>query len=246
MDNLSLIGKLTPNTKIYRIFSKDYFFQLFEDRENTLVLPKKWDDPFENIFLRSKAQSISDGELVSFGFRDKIYGQCWTSEAVSDAMWQIYSRDEDGIRVRTTVGKLIHSLRILHGDWANLSCYIGRVRYLTDKELREFGKTVFKDYISGRRVAESLLVKRRAYKFENEVRLIFFDHTDKHGSEGIYKYSFDPICVIDQVMIDGRMSVDEFSRLKKEVVARTGLPHRRVQRSLLYSEPKSFVVYVPY
>lgn len=116
---------------------------------------------------------------------------------------------------------------------------------MTDGQLREFGKSAFKDFVSSRKVAQSLLVKRKAYKFENEVRLIHFDHTNQRGTSELYRYSFDPLAVVEQVMVDGRMPVEEFYALKEEVVKRTGLSSRRIKRSLLYSEAKDFVVYVP-
>ena len=245
MKSASIIGNINPNTPIYRIFSREYFFELFESKQNALVLPKKWSDPFENVFLRSPVRFSSDGEVGTFGFRDDLYGQCWTRGPVSEAIWQIYSRDESGIRVRTTAGKLIDSMREAHGEWSNTSCFIGHVKYMTDKQLREFGKTAFLDQISSRVFARSLLVKRKAYRFENEVRLIYFDHDKVRNAQGIYKYKIDPFTVFDQVMIDGRVPVEEFSALKREIVERTGISSRRVRRSSLYSAPKDFVVYVP-
>ncbi len=245
MNDASLFRKLSPNTNIYRIFSNKYFFELFENRQNALVLPRKWDDPFENVLLRCKARSVSDDEEVTFGFRDRVYGQCWTLESVSDAMWQIYSRKRNGIRVRTTVGKLIESIRAVHGEGANLSCFIGRVSYVTDEKLRELGKTLFKECVHSRKVAQSLLIKRKAYRYENEVRLIYFDHAHHQSIREVYRYSFDPLYMIDQVMVDGRIPVEKSLALKQEIFERTGLSKRRIRRSLLYSEPKNFVVYVP-
>ena len=245
MKNASFIGNIHSNTNIYRIFAREHFFELFENRQNALLVPRMWSDPFENVFLRSQVKFLSDGEIGTFGFRDDLYGQCWTREPVSEAIWQIYSRDESGIRVRTTVGKLIESMRDAHGEQSNLSCFIGLVKYMTDKQLREFGKTAFRDHISSRVVARSLLVKRKAYRFENEVRLIYFNHNKVRNAQGVYRYRLDPLAVFDQVMFDGRVSVEEYSALKKEVVERTGISIRRVKRSLLYSQPKDFVVYVP-
>ena len=137
----SIIGKIGPQTKIYRIFSQDRFFELFEEQSNSLVQPKKWDDPFENIFLESPVKAAT-GEFRSFCFHDAVYGQCWTLESRSDAMWQIYSKNGDGIRVRTTVGKLLDSLQAAHGDEAEERCFIGRVRYEKDRQLLEFGSVV--------------------------------------------------------------------------------------------------------
>lgn len=240
-----LIGTIERKNKIYRVLPRDRFFSLFEERQNALVLPKKWQDPFENIILKSKVK-MATGEIGKFASHDNVYGQCWTLESASDAIWQIYSREQNAVRVRTTVGKLIDSLRSVHRDLADVSYFIGRVEYLTERRLREFGRTIFKKDITPEAVARSLLVKRRAYKHENEVRLIlYFEPKSIKHSNGIYKYKLSPLDVIDQAMIDGRVPYAEFVPFKKEIMRRTGLPYASVKRSLLYTTPKDFTVNIP-
>lgn len=242
---MNILGKkIGPKTRIYRIFPRNRFFELYQENQNALVLPTMWDDPFENVILRSEVRS-SNGERGTFGFHGDVYGQCWTLETASDAMWQIYSRNSDAVRVRTTVGRLIESLSASQGDWAHVSCFIGHVEYMSEKRLWELGSTVFKDGITSDAVARSLLAKRRAYKHENEVRLIYFERGDTKHPKGVFKYALDPRKVIDQVMVDGRVSYDDFQPFKKEVMELTGLSNRQVKRSLLYSSPKNFVVKLP-
>lgn len=236
--------KIGPETKIYRIFPRDRFRQLFQEKKNALVLPTMWDDPFENAILKAKVQT-SNGELGSFSFHSDVYGQCWTLETASDAMWQIYSRSRDAVRVRTTVGRLIESLGASQGDWAHVSCFIGRVEYMSEKRLRKFGSTVFKAGITPDAVAQSLLAKRRAYKHENEVRLIYFEPGNTKHPKGVFKYALDPSSLIDQVMVDGRVSYTDFLPFKEEVMKLTGLPEKMVKRSLLYRPPKDFVIELP-
>lgn len=244
MVHQSIIGNIKPQTKIYRIFPRKRFFELFEERKNALVRPKKWNDPFENIFLNSPVKN-TNGENGSFDFHDDVYAQCWTLETASDAMWQIYSREEDAIRLRTTVEKLICSMRAVHGNWADACCFIGRIKYHTESELREFGKSMFIDYFGAEAIARSLLIKRKAYKYENEVRLIYIAPNKTKDSDYVYKYKVDPLKVFDQAMIDGRVSKEEFDTFKNEVVKRTGLRKERIKRSVLYSQPKGFVVRIP-
>ncbi len=166
--------KIGPETRIYRIFPRDRFLQLFQENKNALVLPTMWDDPFENAILQAEVRTAS-GEPGNFSFHGDVYGQCWTLETASDAMWKIYSRNSNAVRVRTTVGRLIESLNASQGEWAYASCFIGRVDYMSEKRLREFGSTVFKGGLTPEAVARSLLAKRRAYRHENEVRLIYFE-----------------------------------------------------------------------
>ena len=239
----SIIGDIKPDTRIYRIFPQTRFFSLFEEKKNALLRPEKWDDPFENVFLKSTV-TLPDGETGQFGFRDDVYGQCWTLETASDAVWQIYSKGGDGIRVRTTVGKLIDGMRSVHGKWADVSCFIGRVKYCSEKKLKLFGKEVFTHYSGAAAVAHSLLIKRKAYKHENEVRLIYIAPETTNESDWIYKYDIDPLELFDQAMVDGRVSVEDFSILKKRIVRRTGLLVSQILRSSLYTPPEDVVVYM--
>lgn len=242
---MNILGKrIGPETRIYRIFPRDRFLQLFQEEKNALVLPTMWDDPFENAILKADVRT-PNGELGHFSFHSDVYGQCWTLETASDAMWQIYSRNSDAVRVRTTVGRLIESLSASQDDWAHVSCFIGRVEYMSEKRLRRLGSTVFKDGITPEAVARSLLAKRRAYKHENEVRLIYFERSNTKHPKGVFKHALDPRSVIDQVMVDGRVPYKEFLPFKEEVMKLTGFPEKMVKRSLLYRPPKGFVVELP-
>lgn len=104
MNNFIYIKQPDYSTKIYRIFSTNRLIELFEKKENALVKPELWDDPFENFILKipekgSKSKPNKRG-----------YGQCWTLNFESDAMWRIYSPDKNGVRIQTTIRKLHHSL----------------------------------------------------------------------------------------------------------------------------------------
>jgi len=241
---MTIIGDISDRTKIYRIFPRNRFLELFRKDQNVLVLPTMWEDPFENVFLKADVITTS-GEKGGFGFHADVYGQCWTMETASDAMWQIYSRQKDAVRVRTTVGDLINSLRDVHGEWAEQTCFIGRVKYLTENKLKSFGQTVFKSGITPNTIARSLLVKRRAYKHENEVRLIFIDRGATKQTGGLYKYRFDAREIINQAMVDGRVEYNHFLPFKEQVMALTGLSQKQVKRSLLYRQPEGFVVKIP-
>lgn len=241
---MPLIGKIDHDTKIYKILKRKYFFELFEDRQNSLVLPRKWQDKFENVILRAEVRT-ANGERCTFAFHDDVYGQCWTLHTASDAMWQIYSEKKDAVRVRTTVGRLIDSLHAAHGKWAHATCFIGKVQYMGERRLKEFSRTIFKCGITPEAIARSLLVKRNAYKHENEVRLIYIECGNTKHVDGVYKYDINPHALINQAMIDPRVPYGKFVPFKQQVVKRTGLTDKQVMRSLLYRQPEGFVVEIP-
>lgn len=237
----NIIGEIAADTRIYRIFPRNWFNELYNDCKNALVLPTKWEDPFENAILKAEVRK-GNGEKGCFSFHEDVYGQCWTLEKASDAIWQVYSRGKDAVRLRTTVRKLLEGLSNAQGEWAGPTCFVGKVDYLSENKLRELGRALFKDGIDSERVARSLLAKRKAYKHENEVRLIYIERSGAKHNNGVFKYEVDPRSFIDQVMVDGRVSPEEFRSLKKEIISLTGLTDRQVKRSLLYSPPKGFVV----
>ena len=160
-------------------------------------------------------------------------------------MWQIYSNKKDAVRIRTTVGALVDSLCAMNGDSATSTCFIGRVEYMSERKLKEFARTIFQNGITPEAIARSLLVKRNAYAHEREVRLIYIEPSKKKHPEGIYKYAINPQTLFDQAMIDGRMEYEDYKNLKNDVVKRTGLPEKKVKRSLLYRQPKGFSVEIP-
>ena len=229
----NILGNINRNSLIYRIFTREHFFNLFEEKTNTLVLPEKWQDPFENFLSKSKVRRIS-GEFVRFRFRQKIYAQCWSTHNASDAMWRIYSPHNTAVRVRSTVGKLLDSLCTAQGKTEETSCYVGRVEYLTEENLREFARSTFLHGLGPDALARSLLIKRKAFRHEREVRLIYLDTNESSEKRSIFTYDIAPHELFDQVMIDPRISYKEFQEFKNSVVERTGLPGKKVLRSLLY------------
>ena len=90
---------------IYRIISLSRLFQLFSSQANFFVKPKKWADPFENFILHSRIRYPS-GKIFAHGNRDAIYGQCWTLQSASDAMWRIYSPKGDAVQSAPLPGGL--------------------------------------------------------------------------------------------------------------------------------------------
>ena len=225
---------------IYRIISVDRLYELFSTNQNTLVSPKKWEDPFENFILKSKAR-LHDGEIINFGFRDNFYGQCWTRHKASDAMWRIYSPNSKGVRIRTTITKLASSLASGQEPWQNIRCFIGKVKYLNNKKMMDFANTVFIGKINPEayELAKTLLIKRPAFKHENEVRILYF-RSENGNSGDIYKYEIEPHELIDQIMIDPRLDYAEFKKMKLDIKSKTNFKGR-VLRSLLYATPKDMI-----
>lgn len=211
MSNFSrqLLNGINRDTAVYRVFPEARALELFQARELVLVRPALWDDPFENFLLNAMLE-FSNGERASLeAIRDPWYGQCWTSQTESDAMWRIYSHDKTGVRLASTVGKLWDAVCPLTDEWTPLEFYIGRVGYYSQAEILEtFGKVTFEDLTLGgqtRDLAQTLLIKREAFAHEKEVRVLCYDARGRHTGK-IAKFAIDPARLVDDVMLDPRLS----------------------------------------
>jgi len=226
---------------IYRIFSLARLQELFDTEKNVLVKPHKWEDPFENFILRSKVK-LPSGEITEYNFHDRFYGQCWTFHKASDAMWRIYSPSSDGVRVRTTVRKLLTGLYLTQNSLPDVKCCLGKVLYLNQNKLKEYANNIFDDYgITVENLFKSLLVKRPAFNHEKEIRLLYFELEDEGFKNDTFAYSIDPHSLITQIMIDPRIDYNKAKELKKSIRQRTQF-QGEIKRSLLYSFPKDMVL----
>jgi hypothetical protein len=240
MKSDNLLNITDPDAPIYRIYPKDRFMQLLSTGKNGLVKPAKWDDPFENFFLRSDV-SGPGGEKISIAeLADNWYWQCWTLNQDTGAMWRIYSHDKDGIKVITTVRKLFDSFYNGSDTFADLKYLIGAVRYWEETVISDFMQTAsFRDIAFGGQAtgfAELLCVKREAFEHEREVRLLFQDLDPKRSMGNFVPFDLDVNAVFDEVVVDPRLNETDAAALQAEIKA-AGCT-RNISQSPLYRVPK--------
>lgn len=219
----NVIGIDNLDTPIYRIFSIGRFSRIVTSRENGLVHPSKWDDPFENFFLKNDAE-MPDGTLVSLRqISESWYGQCWTRNKESDVLWRIYSAEKTGVRVGTTIRKLFSSFYDPHDNFARHKYLIGAVEYKLREEIEHFlAGTTFMDLSFGgqpHKFAKTLLIKRPEFTHENEVRLLFQDIDGSHGSHGVAVFQFDWDNILSEVALDPRLTEPEFQKEKQKLIS---------------------------
>lgn len=236
MKNYINIRPVSYNKNLYRVMSIDRLIDMLEEDENTLVKPELWDDPFENFILNIPIQKPNGGTSLS-PIRNRAYGQCWTKNTESDAMWRIYAPRHDGVKIRATVKKLFQSLHSSQTKYKYNSCYIGSVTYNKKEDIDNLvsDRIALKNKFAGSiGQARSLLFKRYAFKYESEVRLIYLEPNNKSRSS-IYSYSCDMLSLIDSITFDPRMSPAVFN-IYKEHIKSLGYK-RRIIHSGLYKAP---------
>lgn len=210
------------NQPIYRVLSIQRFKEMIATKTIALVRPSKWDDPFENFFLKCKV-NIGGGQIGSLRqIQEKWYGQCWTTNSDSDAMWRIYSPCKDGVRISTTIGRLFSAIYDTNDKFAQLKYFIGVVEYKTRKEIEEFiRRTSFMDLALGGQAdkfALTLCVKRPEFSHEKEVRLLINDvEAENHGD--VLSIAFDYEKLLVDVALDPRLEGPRFEGLRSELIS---------------------------
>lgn len=219
----NILGSLERDDSIYRIFSYERFVEMIQSNKLTLVTPACWDDPFENFFLKSKVD-MGDGTFAGLDMiASKWYGQCWTTEKDSDALWRIYSQTKRGIRVKTTVGKLFNAFYRANDIQAQLKYFIGKVNYKSQDEILQFlQQSRFMSVAAGatnRPFAELLCTKRTEFAHENEVRILYNDTSSGPTQEKIIYFDIAPNVLFEEVCLDPRLGSHVVTITEEELKA---------------------------
>lgn len=226
-------------TPIYQILPFKYAKMILTNKEirfNNVF--SHWDDPYE-LFLFKQNIFVEGTPLTIKDFDKRHYGQCWSLNKDTDAMWRIYSPQKEGVRLKTTIGKMIEVLNQVRGMFEACPAF-GLVKYVDKKYLIDYLRDIEKGG-SGRffeKIFDSLFYKRKEFSHEKEVRFIV-----KTGDVVYNKCQFvegdflnlkvDPKRFIEEIALDPRLDNDEVERIKNELlVINNSIP---VYQSDLYS-----------
>lgn len=144
-------------------------------------------------------------------------------------MWRIYSPNNSGVKVRTTIEKLFNSLVEKAPEKERV--FIGKVEYKKKEKYEESIKKTMSIGAQEPDLARSLLIKRNEFSHEREIRLLY-DHNLGIEDE-IYAYEFDPLKVIDQIMFDPRLQ-ESMVEVYKNFFKKQGF-QKTIKKSELYT-----------
>ncbi len=200
---------------IYRFTTFEQFLDILNTNELTLVKPIKWEDPYENYILKCNYKNKNNENINVSNLMDQIFAQCWTFCSESDALWRIYSKDSKGIRLQTTVRKLLDTIFDDTDMKSILTSFIGKVKYLTIENIEKYlsdKETINNLFLNGSTNefrCKSLLIKRKEFEHEMEIRLLYLvdsDSIDIHYNSK--KFCINPNNLIERVLLDPRMPND--------------------------------------
>lgn len=138
-----------------------------------------WDDVYE-LFLFKQEYKRNGGDVDVISAGTAIYGQSWSLEGESDALWRIYSPDKLSVKIKVSVKKLVELLGKSNAMQQSACVYFGKVEYLNEKRIiskikNEYVPDLFKEET----IVNSLFVKRDNFKYENEIRIILWKEYNK-------------------------------------------------------------------
>lgn len=155
-----------------------YLKENIENNKIVFVSPKTWRDPFERLYY-----SAENYKKYNNFKKPNIFCMCLTKNASQneDAAWKMYhdGTTEKILRVTFNVEKMLKQLDIYCLD-NNFSIYIGDINYCFEKldaitTLHKISNPKHNDYFKDdfgiENYLQLLLIKRKAFEFEQEVRI---------------------------------------------------------------------------
>lgn len=190
--------------RLYKHMPLEYALKTIKDRSIWFSDPREWPDPFERRFLDAKY--TKKGKEVNFLWRDKIYCTCLSMTASSEAFWKVYSPDQLCVELRINRRMLLDELSKL----TDYTVYIGKAEYMKTEDIRlplkniPFDPPCLDEVNSSGFASRLFMLKRNAFKYEDEMRILLVSRTASNKTGVEINYSCLPTDLIDQIVIDPR------------------------------------------
>lgn len=236
-------AKFLTEKNIFRVMKVSRAMEIFQTKDIPFLSPSKWPDPYEKAFLHSRVSINSNPfELPNKPIGDplqyNLFCQCWSAIQESEAFWNVYTSDKDGIRISMETLKMIEYLDTLP---ANVTVYISKVLYLDVKDLND--KTSILEGFPNPLVDPVgfniflLSRKRNPFRYEDEYRI--FVLLEDRILEDVKKFHFDPATYVKNIRLHPSMNHARVLELK--AYFENNYPTIKVTQSRLNTGPKSMV-----
>jgi len=153
-------------TIVWKYLDLSKFLDLLLSRKLFMSRSDKFEDQYEGTFSEPTFEEIkkiaeNNSRFLDYykSHREKIVISSWhINEYESFAMWQIFTKNNEGLAIQSTLGKLKKAL----APEKTIEQYIGEVNYIDYK----------KEYIPFEDTFFPFLFKRKSFQYEREVRII--------------------------------------------------------------------------
>lgn len=239
---------------LYKHLSLENALRTLEDKSFWFASPSTWKDPFEKRFLEARYVKDNGKKEAKFRWKKKVFCTCLTQTITSEAYWNNYSKGDIGIELRISREQLLRELEKYDGIY---KIFIGKVEYKKTSDIKkDLSKIPFNPpeeaaINSDQFAARLFLLKRVAYAYEDEVRIIVVkkDATNEKGIS--IHYDCENTNIIRQIVLDPSIGDYTCKMLRKlfedgygfkPYINKGGREQRRVLRSQLYAQQKLAVL----
>lgn len=139
----------------------------------------------------------------------------------TDAMWRIYSPKKKGVRIRTTIGKMIQVLDQTRGLMWTAPLF-GLVKYVYQGDIITYLRDIEKGGTGKffESIADSLFYKRTEFSHEKEMRFIIdIDPNQPHVENDHINLKVNPSDFIEEIGLDPRLDISEVILITKDLLA---------------------------
>lgn len=232
--------------KLYKHMSLENALATLNNHTLWFANPTIWKDPFESRFVSAKYVD-NNKKTIDFPWIDRVFCACFTETAASEAYWTPYSQQQIGVEFRISRQEL---LRVLKNYADAYDIFIGKVEYMLTSHIKGPVNSIpFSAPIPTKNSKEwwarLLLLKRVAYRYEDEIRIIIVKR-DKTLENGIQiKYHCPDTSLIDSIVLDPTIGKYTEELLKDTfankygftpIANRIGRRQPRVLKSQLYAK----------
>lgn len=164
--NPNILLPQDPDTIVWKYLDLSKFLDLLLSKKLFMSRSDKFEDQYEGTFSEPTYEEIrkiaeNNPKFLSYykSHREKIAISSWhINEYESFAMWQIFTKNNEGLAIQSTIGRLKEAMQ----PERKTEQYIGEVNYIDyKKEYIPFNDTFF-----------PFLFKRKSFQYEREVRII--------------------------------------------------------------------------
>ena len=154
------------DTIVWKYLDLSKFLDMLMSQQLFMSRSDKFEDQYEGTFSEPTFEEIrkiaeNNPKFLDYykSHREKVVISSWhINEYESFAMWQIFTKNNEGLAIQSTIGRLKEALRPEN----RIEQYIGNVNYIDyKKEYIPFDDTFF-----------PFLFKRKSFQYEREVRII--------------------------------------------------------------------------
>lgn len=222
---------------LYRVIPIKRLKQSIETQSIRFSNPEEWKDPYEKYFLNCIfPYQKNSGKLP---IKNKIFALCFSKRYNSEAFWNVYTPDNDGVRLKIDSKKLYTQLKKL----TEVDIFIGEVSYITTNEFAKAPSKIIglRNEIESNKVGplqiQLMLKKRKSFLYEEEIRV--FVVTKSHETK--FEINHDIKKITTKFDLDPRMEQDDYSFYRNELIKYYSIEKENIGKSILYKQPRWYI-----